>query len=91
MWGLSWLANFDNFFIQALVYHANHDNKIFRRIATVADEPDLVLADGSLLGETGRISSKFYANGKNFSAHGIELETKYQLHTQQRIFQLHLC
>ena len=86
MWGLSWLANFDNFFIQALVYHANYDNKIFRRIATVADEPGLVLADGSLLGETDRTGSRFYANGKNFNANGVELETNYQLDNSSVFF-----
>lgn len=77
-WELAWIANIDNFFVQALIYHANYENKIFRRIAMVADEPNLVLADGSLLGNTGRTSSKFYANGSDFSANGLELETKYQ-------------
>lgn len=77
-WELAYLASFDNFFVQALIYHANYQDKIFRRVAVVADEPNLVLADGSLLGDTGRVSSKFYANGSDFSAKGLELETKYQ-------------
>lgn len=60
---LSYLTSFDKFFIQALVYHANYQNKIFRTRRLPASLTD---------------KSTIYVNGSTFKADGLELEIKYQ-------------
>jgi outer membrane receptor protein involved in Fe transport len=60
---LSYLTSFDKFFIQALVYHANYQNKIFRTRRVPASLTD---------------KSTIYVNGSTFKADGLELEIKYQ-------------
>lgn len=60
---LSYLTAFDNFFIQALVYHATYENKIFRTRRLPNSDTD---------------KSTIYVNGSTFKADGLELEVKYQ-------------
>ena len=65
---LSYLTSFSNFFVQALAYHAEYTNKIFRTTGTV------VLENG-----TSKSNVSVYTNGNKFKATGVELELKYSL------------
>lgn len=60
---LAYLTSFDKFFIQALVYHATYENKIFRVRRFPTSTTD---------------KSTIYVNGSTFKADGLELEARYQ-------------
>ncbi len=68
---LSYLTSFSNLFIQALVYRADYSDKIFRT------RGDFTASDG-----TQFTNVNYYINGKKFSATGVEVEIKYQLHNE---------
>lgn len=75
---LAFLKRFNALYMQALVYHAIYDDKIYRKRYITADNPDLVLLDGTRLGDTGRSSVVVHENGNKFTARGLELETQFQ-------------
>jgi outer membrane receptor protein involved in Fe transport len=60
---LAYLTSVRSLFLQALLYHARYDGKIFRQ-RRVPDDP--------------RDRSTVYVNGAPFHANGLELELKYQ-------------
>lgn len=64
---LAYLTVYKNLLVQALVYHASYDNKIFRI------QEDVILDDGTVVED-----ANVYANGSRFEANGIEIETTYQ-------------
>ncbi len=65
---VSYLRAYGHYFLQANAYHATYDNKIYRKSG------DAVLPDGSGVVVT---DTTVYANGEEFSAQGLELETRY--------------
>jgi len=75
---LAYTTGIGGFFAQALVYHSVYSDKIYRQAFLTAEHPDLVLVDGTRLGDTGRSSTKVYQNGEDFTANGLELETRFQ-------------
>ncbi len=60
---LVYLTAWENLFVQALVYNASYENKIFRNKEYHAEPDDVV---------------SVYRNGDKFTANGLELELKYQ-------------
>lgn len=66
---ITYLTSFKKCIIQASVYYAEYNNKIFR-----TDNPYPLLPDGSI----GTANAKQYTNGHMFSATGLEIEGKYQ-------------
>lgn len=60
---IAYLTSFNRFFIQALLYHATYENKIFRVRRVPGSATD---------------KSTIYVNGSDFKADGLELEVKYQ-------------
>jgi outer membrane receptor protein involved in Fe transport len=67
---LNYVNSFGKFFMQALVYYAQYENKIVR-----TKDTSIVLSDGKNL--TDYPVATVYSNGHTFSAKGIELELKY--------------
>lgn len=63
---LSYLTSFGKFFIQAQVYYAGYDHRIFRVKGDVEQ-------DGSVYENVN-----VYTNGERFNAGGLELEIKYK-------------
>ncbi len=65
---VSYLRAYGHYFFQANAYYATYDNKVYRKSG------DAVLPDGS-----GVVvqNTTVYANGEEFSAQGLELETRY--------------
>lgn len=72
----AYLASVQNFFAQGLVYYSIYDNKIFRISKNSGTGQNLTYPDGSSIPDNKTYN--FYINGHEFSATGIELETKYQ-------------
>jgi outer membrane receptor protein involved in Fe transport len=60
---LAYVTSFKKLFLQALLYHARYEDKIFR-VRNRPQDPN----DRSLV----------YVNGRPFSANGVEIELKYQ-------------
>ena len=75
---LTYTTGIGRFFAQALFYHSVYQDKIYRQVFNTADHPDLILVDGTRLGDTGRSGTRIYQNGETFSAQGLELETRFQ-------------
>jgi len=75
---IAYLTQFNELFVQTVIYHAEYENKIYRQRVFTLDQPNLELADGTLLSETGRSSTLYYQNGNTFSTQGLELEVKYR-------------
>lgn len=63
---LAYLGSFGNLFFEALAYHADYKNRIFRtlRYPTFVSDPD--------------DTSTIYVNGDTFSADGFEFTLRYQ-------------
>ena len=78
---VSYLRAFGHYFLQANVYYATYDNKIYRKSG------DAVLPDGS--GVVAQ-NTTFYANGEEFSAQGLELETRYSEDKLDAFFNLNV-
>ena len=64
---ISYLTAFGNFFVQALAYHAEYTNKIFRTKGNFTTE------DGTVFNNVN-----YYTNGNKFNSSGFEIEIKYQ-------------
>ncbi len=79
---VSYLRAYGHYFLQANAYYATYDNKIYRQIVTVpTNKPD---------GSGTVINKPVYANGEEFNAQGLELETRYSHNQLDAFFNLNV-
>ena len=70
---VSYLAAFENLFLQATAYYATYSNFIYELYADSIIRPD----NGMIQGQDPTNPLSVYGNNKTFSAKGFELETRY--------------